>query len=88
MMSLPDQFMIFLGHTCGGHHHEDSRLKHERSPEVDGLTDLKVCVDLGYRGLPADDRGAQMEVPHKKPRKSKKTPNPQLSEEQKAANKT
>jgi hypothetical protein len=87
-MSLPDKFIIFLGRTFSGHHHDYSMLKQELSPEVDWFTDLQVFVDLGYLGMQADYRGDQIEVPHKKPRKSKKPPNPQLSEEQKAANKT
>ena len=88
IMSLPDKVMIFLGRTFRGHNHDYSMLKQERSPEVDWLTDLEVFVDLGYLGMQADDRGDQMKVPHKKPHKSKKPPNPQLSEEPKAAHKT
>jgi DDE superfamily endonuclease len=87
-MSLPDKFIIFLGRTFSGHNHDYSMLKQELSPEIDWFTDLEVFVDLGYLGMQADYRGDQIGVPHKKPRKSKKTPNPQLSEEQKAANKT
>ena len=62
-------------------------LKRELPPEIDWFTDLQVFVDLGYLGMQSDYRGDQIEVPHKKPRKSKKNANPQLSEEQKAANK-
>jgi len=36
--------------------------------------------------MQSDYHGDQIEVPHKKPRKSKKNTNPHLSEEQKAAN--
>ena len=36
--------------------------------------------------MPSDYSGDQMDIPTKKPRKSKKNPNPQLSDEQKAAN--
>jgi hypothetical protein len=36
--------------------------------------------------MQADYRGDRMDIPTKKPRKSKKPPNPQLSDEQKAAN--
>jgi hypothetical protein len=41
----------------------------------------------GYQGIQSDYRSDQIEIPTKKPRKSKKNPNPQLSDEQKAANK-
>lgn len=88
VMSLPDKFIIVLGRTFRGHNHDYSMLKQELPPDVDWFTDLKVFVDVGYLGMQADYRGDQIEVPHKKPRKSKKTPNPQLREEQKAANQT
>ena len=62
-------------------------LKQELPPDLDWLSDIHVLVDLGYLGRQSDDRGDQIAVPHKKPRKSKKHPSPALSEEQKATNK-
>ena len=62
-------------------------LKQELPPDIDWFTDINVLVDLGYLGMQSDYRGDQIEVPHKKPRKSKKNPSPQLGEEQKAMNK-
>ena len=62
-------------------------LKQELPPELDWFTGLNVWVDLGYIGIQSDYRGDQIAIPTKKPRKSKKNPNPQLSEAQKAANK-
>ena len=85
-MSLPDKFIVFLGRTFSGHHHDYTMLKHELPPEGDCLTDLQVRVDLGYLGMKSDYRGDQIDLPTKKPRKSQKNPNPQLSEEQSAAN--
>jgi len=61
-------------------------LQQEFPPEVDWFTDLKVRVDRGDRGIQADYRGDQMDIPTKKPRKSQKNPNPPLSDEQRAAN--
>jgi hypothetical protein len=86
-MSLPDKFIVFLGRTFSGHNHDYSMLKQEFPPELDWFTDIHVRVDLGYLGMQADYRGDQIDVPHKKPRKSKKNPNPQLRDDQKAANK-
>jgi hypothetical protein len=86
-MSLPDKFIVFLGRTFSGHNHDYSMLKQELPPEVDWFTDINVLVDLGYQGIQSDYRGDQIEVPHKKPHKSKKNPNSQLSEEQRATNK-
>ena len=86
-MSLPDKFIIFLGRTFSGHNHDYLMLKQELPPELDWFADLNVRVDLGYLGIKSDYRGAQIAIPTKKPRKSQKNPNPQLSDEQKAANK-
>jgi DDE superfamily endonuclease len=85
-MTLPDKCIIFLGRTFSGHHHDYRMLKQEFPPELDWFTDLHVRVDLGYLGMQADDRGEQIDLPTKKPRKSHKNPNPQLSDEQKATN--
>src|SRR5262245_49566604 len=82
----PDKVMIFLGRTFSGHNHDDLMLTQEFPPEWDWFTDLYVRVDLGYLGMKADDRGEHMASPTRKPRKSHKHPNPQLSEEHKAAN--
>src|SRR6266446_10013240 len=87
VLSLPDKLIVFLGRTCSGHHHDYTMLKQALPPEVDWCTDLKVRVDLGYLGIQSDYRGDQMDIPTKKPRKSQKNPNPQLSDAQKAANK-
>jgi hypothetical protein len=61
-------------------------LRQELPPDLDWFIDINVLVDLGYLGIQSDYSGAQIEVPHKKPRKSKKNPSPALSDEQKATN--
>jgi hypothetical protein len=86
-MSLPEKFIVFLGRTFSGHNHDYSMLKQELPPELDWFADINVLVDLGYLGIQSDYRGDQIDVPHKKPRKSKKNPSPQLSDEQKVTNK-
>ena len=85
-MSLPDKFIVFLGRTFRGHKHDYTMLKQEFPPEMDWCTDMHVRVDLGYRGIQSDYSGEQIDIPAKKPRKSQKNPNPQLCEEQRAAN--
>jgi len=62
-------------------------LKHEFPPDVDWFSDIHVRVDLGYQGIQSDYKSDQIDIPHKKPRKSKKNPHPELSTEQKAVNK-
>ena len=71
-MSLPDKFIVFLGRTFSGHNHDYSMLKQEFPPELDWFTDIHVRVDLGYLGIQSDYSGDQIEIPTKKPRKSKK----------------
>ena len=85
-MALPDKFIMFLGRTFSGHNHDYLMLKQEFPPELDWFTDLDVRVALGYLGVKSDYRGEQIDIPTRKPRKSQKNPNPQLSAEQKAAN--
>jgi len=84
-MALPDTCILFLGRTFSGHNHDDIMLKQELPPEVDWFADLNVRVDLGYLGMKTDYTGDRIDIPTKKPRKSKKNPTPQLSEEHKAA---
>src|SRR2546429_8515171 len=86
VMALPDKFIIFLGRTFSGHNHDYLMLKQELPPELDWFADINVRVDLGYLGIKSDYRGEQIDIPTRKQRKSQKHPNPQLSEEQKAAN--
>jgi hypothetical protein len=85
-MSLPDRFIVFLGRTFRGHNHDYTMLKQELPPEVDWFADLYIRVDLGYLGIQSDYRGEQIAIPTKKPRKSQKNPNPQLSDAQRATN--
>jgi DDE superfamily endonuclease len=86
VMSLPNKLIVFLGRTFSGHNHDYIMLKQELPPELDWFTDINVRVDLGYLGIQSDYRGDRIDIPTKKPRKSQKNPNPQLSEAQKAAN--
>ena len=86
VMALPDKFLVFLGRTLSGHHHDDSMLKTEFPPALDWCADLHVRVDLGSLGIQSDYRGDRIDIPTKKPRKSTKHPPPQLSAEHKAAN--
>ena len=85
-MSLPDKVIVFLGRTFSGHHHDYSMLKQEFPPELDWFTESNVRVDLGYLGMQSDSQGDQIDIPTRRPRKSQKNPNPQWSDEQKAAN--
>lgn len=78
--------MVFLGRTFSGHNHDYTMLKQEFPPEIEWFKDLHVRVDLGYQGMQADYQVDQLDIPHKKPRKSRKNPHPELSTVQKAVN--
>jgi hypothetical protein len=86
-MSLPNKCIVFLGRTFSGHHHDYRMLKQEFPPEIAWFRDIHVQVDLGYQGMQSDYNSDRIDIPHKKPRKSKKNPYPELNAEQKAVNK-
>ena len=61
-------------------------LKTEFSPEQPWFETVRALLDLGYLGICNDFIGENIEIPHKKPRKSKKNPVTSLTNEQKAEN--
>lgn len=61
--------------------------KKEFEPKLDWFKNFKVYVDLGYFGFANDYKTKELFIPHKRPRKSKNNPNPELTQEQKEYNK-
>ncbi len=61
-------------------------LKTEFMPELPWFETMKILVDLGYQGIQKDYDGDRIEIPHKKPRKSKNNSEPELTAEQKNDN--
>src|SRR5918999_3843926 len=86
VMSMPDKWIMFLGRTFSGHNQDYSMLKQELPPDLDGFSDLEVWVDLGYQGIQSDDDGDLIEIPHKKPPKSRANLHPELTAEQRVEN--
>lgn len=80
------KWILFVGQTFSGHHHDYTMLKTEFPPEHPWFETVQALVDLGYQGIRSDYVGEGIELPHKKPRKSKQQPHPTLTAEQKAAN--
>ena len=80
-MSSIEKVILFLGNTFTGRNHDYSMLKQEFPPEHDWFDDLNILVDLAYLGMSKDYRSENILLPHKKPRKSKKNPVTQLTEE-------
>ena len=85
-MSTLEKKIFYLGKTFFGHTHDYTMLKEEFPPEEAWFEFLQVLVDLGYQGILTDYVGDDIQVPHKKPRKSKKNSVTSLSKEQKAEN--
>ena len=76
-----------VGPTAPGSRHDYALLKEELDPNQPGLSSVEVSVDLGYQGI--KDRYPkfhEIQIPHKKPRKSKNHPNPTLTPPQKKEN--
>lgn len=86
IMATVTKWILFVGRTFSGHEHDFTMLKDEFSPEHAWFETIRVLVDLGYQGILDAYEGENIEIPHKKPRKSKKNPNPELTTEQKAEN--
>jgi hypothetical protein len=61
-------------------------LKEEFPTEEEWFDSQQVYVDSGYQGMGTDYAGADIQLPHKKPRKSKKNPETCLTDEQKLEN--
>lgn len=76
----------FVGITCDGKSHDYAMLKEQLPPHNRWFGSIGVVADLGYQGIQTDYDGENIEIPHKKPKKSKARPNPQLTDEQKAKN--
>lgn len=86
VMSTVTKWIVFLGGTFSGHEHDYTMLKTEFPPEHPWFEDIHALLDLGYQGILNDYVGENIEIPHKKPRKSQRNPHPELTSEQKAEN--
>ena len=81
-----EKVVLFMGQTFAGRNHDYAMFKAEFPSEDKWFENNKLDVDLGYQGIKTDYPEADIAIPFKKPRKSKKHPNPQLSDEQKDYN--
>ena len=62
-------------------------LKKEFDTALDWFSGFDIFIDLGYQGFREDYQSRRVFIPHKKPKKSKKNPNPTLTQQQKDENK-
>lgn len=86
VISTTDKAIRFLGHTMNGCNHDFAMLKEEFPADKPWFKDILLYLDLGYTGILKLYEGDNIQIPYKKPRKSKNNPNPQLTEEQKEHN--
>lgn len=90
VISTIKRWIVFLGLTTQGSVHDYELLKEELG-WYDGRKDwfrlLEIFVDLGYVGIDKDFEVKKLNIPFKKPKKSKSNPEPKLTEEQKEHNK-
>lgn len=86
VISNASRMILFLGYTIFGSKHDYSWFKTEFDPELDWFKLFKLWVDLGYLGIKNEYEALEINIPHKKPRKSKANPTPALTDEQKEEN--
>ncbi len=86
VISAADKVILSVGQTFTGHNHDYAMLKEEFPPDEPWFENINVLADLGYQGIQSDYEGDRIEIPSKKPRKSKADPKPVLSEEKKSEN--
>lgn len=79
--------ILYVGVTFSGKHHDYGMLKQEFDPSLDWFSIFHILVDLGYKGFDTDYQVKDIGMPHKKLKKSKNNPNPQLTQQQKEENK-
>lgn len=79
--------ILFLSFVFAGSRHDYALLKSIFLPELPWFDNITVLMDLGFFGAITDyGANTKIKLPHKKPRKSKKNPNPQLTDQQKKDN--
>lgn len=86
-MSSPHRKIIYISSIFGGQTHDYTMLKHEFDPDEPWFFNMTARADLGFLGFDKDySHISSIFLPHKKPRKSKNNPNPELTLKQKKEN--
>lgn len=70
-----------------GAKHDYKMLQEEFPPLHPWFKHIRVWIDLGYIGFKKDYQSEKVEIPFKKPYKTKNNPDPKLTDEQKEYNK-
>ena len=87
MVSDTGKRVLMLGKTVPGSQHDYSLFKEEFDPKTDWFASTRASTDLGYQGIKTDYLSPDhIDIPHKRPRQSKRNPNPRLTRQQKREN--
>jgi hypothetical protein len=81
------KYIFFISLFVPGSQHDYALMKKNFDPSKTWFKNIKVYLDLGFFGASKDYSG-NINLPHKKQRKSKKNPNPELTVQQKKENKS
>ena len=80
------KYIYFISLFVPGKQHDYKLMKNIFDPSKAWFKNIEVYLDLGFLGVSKDYIG-NINLPHKKQRKSKNNPNPKLSDQQKIENK-
>lgn len=86
VISTGVRYVLYLGPTTPGTHHDYRMLKDEFPPKEDIFENKEINVDLGFKGIEKDYKTKKTNIPHKKHKKSDKNKNPILTYRQKKEN--
>ncbi len=86
MVSDLNRKILFLCCVVAGSVHDYALMKKVFKPGLSWFRKVNVWLDLGFLGADKDYKKAKVHLPHKKPRKSKNNPDPNLTTEQKQEN--
>ncbi len=67
-----DFFILYIGTTFSGKNNDYGMFKKEFKTDSNCFSTFDILIDLGYKGFNNDYETKNIEIPHKKPRKSKK----------------
>jgi hypothetical protein len=81
------RYILYVSLLFGGSNHDYGMMKKLFNPNEPWFYEVRLELDLGFVGAPKDYNSNTIILPYKKPRRSKKNPDPKLTNEQLTANK-
>jgi len=87
LLSNKKRKIFYVSYLYEGRCNDMGILKEEFKPGKQWFKNLRVIFDLGFIGVDKLYEFKELVIGHKRPRKSEKNPNPELTDEQKEKNK-